>query len=141
MTTDITPLPYDHAEVLGGAIIACLALLSACLLLLRLRDHFREAPDPKLTYATLLEHNKLRDQLVDIQHETKNDIERLRAENKADHEELDRRRSQSIAGVHELIRKNAEHIASLIAHNQLAQQRLAELSIKVDKLATRAHHE
>lgn len=131
----------DHSESLGSAFLTALALLSAYLLTLRIRDYFREEPDPKITYATIDEHEKLREQLIQLQQETKKDLERLRAENKTDHESLNRQRSQSLANVHELIRKNAEHIASLIAHNQIAHQRLAELSIKIDKLATRSHHE
>lgn len=130
----------QNADMLGAALLVLIGLLSTYLLILRIREYFSEKPDPKLTYATLSEHNKLRDQLHQAQRETKDDLERLRAENKADHEELDRRRSQAIAGVHDLIRKNAEHISSLIAHNQIAHQRLAELSLKTDKLLARPNH-
>ena len=131
----------DHADTLGTALLVLIGLLSTYLLVLRIREYFQETPDPKLTYATLDEHHKVREHLQHIQQETKRDLENLRSENKSDHETLDRRRSQAIAGAHELIRKNAEHISSLIAHNQIAHQRLAELSLKTDKLLARSRHE
>lgn len=132
---------FDDKDIMGAFFVFLTGLLSSYLLTLKIRDYFKETPDPKLTYATLEEHRKLSDQVQRVRLETKEDLERLRSENKSDHEELDRRRSQSIAGAHELIRKNAEHIASLIAQSQLAHQRLAELTLKTDKLLARTHHE
>lgn len=130
-------MPADSATQLGTVLLVLLTLLSAYLLILKIREHLREQPDPKLTYATLAQHEKLRQQLVTLQRDNRHDIERFRTEYRADHLTLDNKRSTAIASVHELIRKNAEHIAALIAENRITRQRLAELTLKTDKLLER----
>lgn len=91
--------------------------------MLRIKEYFSEQPDPKLTYATLTEMEKLRIQLQQCQRDCRHDIR-----------VLDEKRSRSIAAIHELIRKNAEHIAALIAQEQMMAQRITELNIKTERL-------
>lgn len=108
-------MSLDHAQLVGSFVILALALLSGYLLLLRLREAFQEKPDPKTTYATLVELDKLRAQIFQHQRDTKADF----------------------AAVHALIYKNAEHLARVIATSESANQRLHELAIKTDKLVAK----
>lgn len=108
-------MSLDHAQLVGAFVIIMLALLSGYLLLLRLREAFQETPDPKTTYATLVELDKLRAQVFQYQRDTKADF----------------------AAVHALIYKNAEHLARLIATSESANQRLHELALKTDKILAR----
>jgi len=116
----------DHADIVGIAFLVGMALLSGYFLLLRIKEFYSEKPDPKLTYATLAELEKIRAQLHLFQRD-----------HKADLEALDQRRSRSVAAIHELIRKNAEHIAALIAQTEMAAQRLSELTVKTERLQER----
>lgn len=111
-------MSLEHASTIGSFIIIGLALLSGYLMLLRLRESFQETPDPKTTYATLVELDKLRAQVFQHQRDTKADF----------------------AAVHALIYKNAEHLARLIATSDAANQRLHELAIKTDKLLAKHAH-
>ncbi len=117
---------FDHADIVGIAFLVGMALLSGYFLLLRIKEFYSEKPDPKLTYATLGELEKVRTQLHLFQRD-----------HKADLEALDERRSRSVASIHELIRKNAEHIAALIAQSEMTSQRLSELIIKTERLQER----
>ncbi|KAF0094025.1 MAG: Uncharacterized protein E1N59_2283 [Puniceicoccaceae bacterium 5H] len=85
-----------------------LALLSAYYLILRIHALQRESPDPKLTYATRQDLERLR-----------NEVHQLRRDTQHDLTELDNKRSQSLGGVYDLIRKNSEHIAALIAQMEM----------------------
>lgn len=105
-------MPFDHSQLFGSLTLTLLALFSGYLMLLRLREHFLEKPDPKTTYATIVEVDKLRAQLFQLQRDTKADF----------------------SNVHALIYKNAEHIARIIAQNEGSQQRINELNVKTDRL-------
>ncbi len=113
----------DNVDIVGVAFLVGMALLSGYFLLLRIREFYVEKPDPKLTYATIVELEKLVGQFHQFQRDTKMDLEAH-----------DRRRSRSVAGIHELIRKNAEHIAALIAQTEMTSQRISELTIKTERL-------
>lgn len=106
------PLSPEQTDTMGTALIVVLSLLSAYALLLRVREHFREYPDPKLTYATLAELDKVRLQINQLQRDIKEDFRNVNA----------------------LVRENAEHIAALIAQSTLYNQRMNELGVKTDKL-------
>lgn len=99
-------------EFIGALTLAGITLLGGVLLLLRLREHFAESPDPKLTYATQTDLQKLRDEVAAHQ-------QNLRA----DHTDI-----------HRLIRQNAEHIAALIAQSEFYNQRITEFGHKFDRL-------
>jgi len=116
----------ENADILGVAFLAMIALLSSYFLLLRIKEYFQEKPDPKTTYATREDLDKLRQQLLQFQRD-----------NKSDHETLDDRRSRALAHIHALIRKNAEHIATLIAQTQMSAQRISELNIKTERMQER----
>ncbi|MGE9296377.1 MAG: hypothetical protein ACQKBV_08850 [Puniceicoccales bacterium] len=96
----------DPNTILGALVLGGVTLLSAALLVLRLREQLAESPDPKLTYATHDDLDKLRDEFHEHRRETKTDH----------------------ADIHRLIRQNAEHIAALIAQSKFYNQRITELS-------------
>lgn len=127
----------NDPALLAPSTLIVFTLLSACLVLLRIREHLAEKPDPKLTYATLTELDKLRNHIQLIQRDNRIDLERIRNECRTDHTEITRRFADESRNAHSLIHKNAEHIAALIAQQQTLSQRLHELTIKTDKLATR----
>ena len=103
-----------------------LALLSGYFLVLRIKEYFEEKPDPKVTYATNLELEKLRQQFQQYQRDSKTDFN-----------VLDERRSRSVAALHELVRKNAEHISALIARDEMFNQRLTEMVTRFNRFFER----
>lgn len=121
-------------ETVISTLLVIVSTLSIYLLILRIRDFHKERPDPKLTYAPKSDLDKLRRELSLHQRDHKRDCERIQAEHKADHMELNRRRSQSMGTLRTLIVKNTEHLAALQAQHLMMQQRLSELSLKTDKL-------
>lgn len=102
----------ENLHFIGSFVTVSLALLSGYLLLLRLRESFKEKPDPKTTYATIAALDKLREQVLQQQRDTKADF----------------------ASAHGLIHKNAEHLARLIAQSEGMMQRIQELSVKTDRI-------
>ncbi|GHC06968.1 hypothetical protein [Cerasicoccus arenae] len=101
---------------LGAFTLSGITLLGGAILLMRLREHLAESPDPKLTYATQTDLQKLRDEFAAHQRDLK-----------IDHTDI-----------HRLIRQNAEHIAALIAQSEIYTQRINEFSGKFDRL--QSHH-
>ncbi len=116
----------ENANVVGIAMLILLALLSGYFLVLRIKEYFEEKPDPKVTYATNLELEKLRQQFQQYQRDSKTDFNIL-----------DERRSRSVAALHELVRKNAEHISALIARDEMFNQRLTETVTRFNRFFER----
>lgn len=116
----------DYNITLGNVVLACSAVLGSYVLLLKLREHFSEKPDPKITYATIEEVERLRALLY----------QNVR-DNHEQHTELDNKRSRSIAAVHELIRSNAMQISALIPVSDYHRQQIAELDVKINRLSER----
>lgn len=115
-------MDLQNADILGVSLLVLFTLLGIYTLLLRIREYSRENPDPKLTYATWPELDKLRLSLKCLERDHRKDIEYLRAEIKSDHNRLDR-----------TIQKNTERVSALLAAQHLMQQRLSELTHKTDK--------
>lgn len=115
-------MDLQNADILGVSLLVILTLLGIYTLILRIREYSKELPDPKLTYATWTELDKLRLQLKGQERDHRKDFDYIRAEIKADHNRLDRS-----------IKKNTERVSALIATQQLTQQRLNEVAYKTDK--------
>lgn len=130
-------MSFEDTHFLGSTLIVVLGLLSGYLMLLRLRDYFREYPDPKLTYATLGDHEKLSAQVSDLYREHKKELSHLREAIKCDHETLRTLHGNTAAELFEITKRNSENIARLIAHNETTRQRISELTIKTDKIIER----
>ncbi|WP_309383785.1 hypothetical protein [Cerasicoccus frondis] len=104
-----------HPEFLGSMVLAGATLLGGLLVIMRLREHFAERPDPKLTYATQAQLQQLRKEVAAHQRDQKTDH----------------------VDTHRLIRQNAEHIAALIAQSKIYNQRITEFDAKFDHLHQR----
>lgn len=109
---------FPEANLIGTAFLTLTSLLAAYLLVLKIRDHLSEKPDPKLTYATRNELERMQQSLNNLTTETR----------------------QEIAATHTLIHRNAEHIASILAQSRMNHQRLTELGVKTDRLLERISH-
>lgn len=110
-----------------GSVFAVVAsLLGAYVMTLRIREALAEKPDPKLTYATKPELERVRTSLESVQRDWNTSRSELQA-----------RTDGAMASVHELIRRNAEHIAVLIAQAEMFDRRLTETAQRVDRLGER----
>ena len=101
----------DNANIFGVASLVILTLLGAYLILLQIREHFYEKPDPKLTYMT------------------KSDFEKY---THSFHTQMNELASISHA--------NAQQIAALAAQTHIILQRLSELTTKIDRIQERTSH-
>lgn len=119
---------------LGTAFLTLTTILGAYLLALRIREHYAEKPDPKLTYATINQLNQLTQNLKNYETETQKAILNLRLEIKDDHKSRDNSINHSNENLNKIIRKVIQEVAALSAQNQITLHRINELSIKTDKL-------
>lgn len=101
----------DHANLFGIASLIILTLLGAYLILLQIREHFYEKPDPKLTYMT-----------------------------KADFEKYTHSLHAQMSELSSITHANAQQIAALAAQTQIILQRLSELTVKIDRIQERTPH-
>lgn len=117
---------------------AATALLGAYYLALKIRDMQAEKPDPKITYVTYTSMEKMRNELMRIITESGGELRLLRSEIREDIRLMQRQYAQSLGETRELISKNAQNISSLIAQSALANQRIGELGVRVEKIASKA---
>ncbi len=128
----------QSSELLGLALTAATALLGAYYLALKIRDMQSEKPDPKITYVTYTNMEKMRNELMRIITESGGELRLLRAEIREDIRLMQRQYAQSLGETRELISKNAQNISALIAQSALANQRIGELGVRVEKIAAKA---
>ena len=95
---------------IGASFIFLITLLGGYLIIIKIRENFREYPDPKMTYATIEEVNKLQDNIKETQKDFKKDF----------------------IQIEQTLRKGLENTATLIAQSQIYNQRLNELNLKID---------
>lgn len=119
-------MSFEHTETIGAVLLGAVTLMSAYHLTLRIREQLAEKPDPKLTYATRAELERLRTQFDDA-----------RRDERAEHKSLEQRMSNGLNAAQELIRKNAEHIAVLIAQVEMFSARLSELTHRTERMQER----
>lgn len=113
-------------------------MLGAYYLALKIRDMQSEKPDPKITYVTYTNMEKMRNELMRIITESGGELRLLRSEIREDIRLMQRQYAQSLGETRELISKNAQNISSLIAQSALANQRIGELGVRVEKIAAKA---
>ncbi|MDY6068912.1 MAG: hypothetical protein SPI34_04245 [Opitutales bacterium] len=128
----------QSSELLGLALTAATALLGAYYLALKIRDMQSEKPDPKITYVTYTNMEKMRNELMRIITESGGELRLLRAEIREDIRLMQRQYAQSLGETRELISKNAQNISALVAQSALANQRIGELGVRVEKIAAKA---
>ncbi|OYV49071.1 MAG: hypothetical protein B7X06_00075 [Verrucomicrobia bacterium 21-51-4] len=118
---------------MGAAVLVALTLLGGYLLLLRVREYSRERPDPKLTYTTLTEHEKFRHWVQESLRELREMLEQCRLECKGDLQEAKRTHSFGQETLRQDLNRDSQQIAQLQGQLPLVQQRLSELTLKLDK--------
>ena len=114
--------------------ITMTSLLGVYYLILRIREYHREKPDPKLTYVTHSQMEKVRAEMMRSISEAVQDLRALRAEIREDTRALQKQYSRALSDNRDLIGKNAQNISALIAQSQTASQRISELSLKTDRI-------
>lgn len=101
-------MDLENASTIGVALLITLALLSAYLMLLKIRESFLEKPDPKLTYLS-----------------------------KTEFEAYMTHSRQELETLKKVFYTHAEQTAALIAQMQLVLQRVGELTTKLDRIQER----
>ena len=114
--------------------ITMTSLLGVYYLILRIREYHREKPDPKLTYVTHSQMEKVRAEMMRSISEAVQDLRALRAEIREDTRALQKQYSRALSDNRDLIGKNAQNISALIAQSQTASQRISELALKTDRI-------
>ena len=127
-------MEIENATVIGTAVITLTSLLGAYYLILRIREHHEEHPDPKLTYVTHPQMERVRTEIMRSISEAICDLRSLRSEIRDETRSIQKQYSRSLTETRDLVSKNAQNISSLIAQAQIANQRIAELSIKTDRI-------
>lgn len=130
-------MEIENSTILGTAMITFTSLLGAYYLILRIREFHIEKPDPKLTYATHAQMEKVRSEMMRAISEAVQDLRALRAEIREDTRALQKQYSRALSDNRDLIAKNAQNISALIAQSQTASQRISELSLKTDRIVMR----
>jgi septal ring factor EnvC (AmiA/AmiB activator) len=130
-------MEIENSTILGTAMITFTSLLGAYYLILRIREFHREKPDPKLTYVTHAQMEKVRSEMMRAISEAVQDLRALRAEIREDTRALQKQYSRALSDNRDLIGKNAQNISALIAQSQTASQRISELSLKTDRIVMR----
>lgn len=98
----------DNSSIFGIACLILISLLGGYLILLQIREHFYEKPDPKLTYLPKTEFDKYSMTL--------------------------QTQINELAG---LTHANAQAISALAAQTQIILQRISEMTTKLDRLQER----
>ncbi len=134
-------MDIENSKLIGMAMISLTSMLGAYYLVLRIREHHAERPDPKLTYATLTQMEKLRAETMRLVGDAVQDLRSLRAEIREETRSIQKQYLRSLTETRQLISKNSQNISSLIAQSQIANQRIAELSVKTDRIVLKMKEE
>ncbi len=134
-------MEIENATLTGTVVITITSLLGAYYLLLKIRDRHREYPDPKLTYVTHAQMDRLREEMTHSISEAVRELRALRAEIKEETRAAQKQYSRALSDNRDLIAKNSQNISALIAQSQTASQRIAELSMKTDSIVMRMKEE
>ena len=121
-------------STIGTAVVALTSVLGTYYLVLRIREHHREKPDPKLTYVTHAQMDGVRAEIMRSVSEAVRDLRSLRAEIREDTRALQKQYSRALSDNRDLIAKNAQSISALAAQAQTVAQRISELSMKTDRI-------
>ena len=130
----IGDMEIENAGFIGTGLVVLTSLLGAYYLVLRIREFHAEKPDPKLTYVTYSHMEKVRAEMMRCVSDAVQDLRSLRAEIREETRSMHKCYSRGLDEARELISRNAQNISSLVAQAQIANQRIAELSVKTDRL-------
>ena len=124
----------DNPEIIGTSLMSLTSLLGAYYLVLKIRDQLKEKPDPKLTYATREQMEKVRDEIDRIVSAFSQDLRVLRADIRQENRALTKYWLRAMNETRQMVSSNAQNISSLIAQCSSANQRISELSLKTDRM-------
>lgn len=117
------------------------SLLGAYYIMLKIREFHSERPDPKLTYVTHAQMDKVRAEFMRCISEAVQDLRALRAEIREEVRSMQKHCSRNLMETRELIGRNAQNISALVAQARIANQRISELSLKTDRIAIKIRGE
>lgn len=124
----------NNPEIIGTSLISITSLLGAYYLILKIREQLREKPDPKLTYVTQTQMQRMRTEIVDMFSSYLQDLRALRLEIRDENKAMQKYYQRSFSDTRDMISKNAQNISSLIAQCSSANQRISELALKTDRI-------
>ncbi len=124
----------NNPEIIGTSLMSITSLLGAYYLLLKIREHLKEKPDPKITYVTHAQMQKVREEFIEMFSSYLQDFRSLRIEIRDEYKAMQKYYQRSLSETRDLISKNAQNISALIAQCSSANQRIAELSLKTDRI-------
>ncbi len=127
-------MEIENARFIGAGLMVLTSLLGAYYLVLKIRELHSEKPDPKLTYVTYSHMEKVRAEIMHCISDAVQDLRSLRSEIREETRSMQKQSSRSLDEARELISRNSQNISSLVAQAQIANQRIAELSVKTDRL-------
>ncbi len=131
----------ENAEMVGAGILAMGSLLGAYYIMLKIREFHSERPDPKLTYVTHAQMDKVRAEFMRCISEAVQDLRALRAEIREEVRSMQKHCSRNLVETRELIGHNAQNISALVAQARIANQRISELSLKTYRIAIKIRGE
>lgn len=131
-------MEIENARLIGTGLMVLTSLLGAYYLILKIRESHAEKPDPKLTYVTYAHMEKVREEMMRAVSDAIQDLRILRAEIREETRSIQKQYSRNLDETRDLISRNAQNISSLVAQAQIANQRIAELSVKTDRLFMKA---
>lgn len=128
-------MDMENARIVGLGIMGLYSMLGGYYMILRVREFHSEKPDPKITYVTHSQMERTRGEIMRNLGDAVQDLRSLRAEIREETRSLQKQYERAISDMRELISRNSQNISSLIAQAQIANQRIAELTLKTDKLS------
>lgn len=128
-------MDMENARIVGLGMMSLFSILGGYYLILKIREFHSEKPDPKITYVTHSQMERTRMEIMRSLGDAVQDLRTLRAEIREETRGMQKRYERSISEMRELISRNSQNISSLIAQAQIANQRIAELTLKTDKLS------
>ena len=127
-------MEIENARFIGAGLMVLTSLLGAYYLVLKIRELHSENHDPKLTNVTYSHMEKVRGEIMHCISDAVQDLRSLRSEIREETRSMQKQYSRSLDEARELISRNSQNISSLVAQAQIANQRIAELSVKTDRL-------
>lgn len=134
-------MDIENAKLIGAGVVVISSLLGAYYIVLKIRELHSERPDPKLTYVTHSQMERVRAEIMRCLSESVQDLRSLRTEIRDEVRSMQKQYTRGFIEARDLIGKNAQSISALVAQAQIANQRIAELSMKTDRIALKIKEE
>ena len=97
----------ENATMLGTAMITLTSLLGSYYMILKIREQHSERPDPKLTYVTHAQMDKLKEETMQSISEAVRDLRALRAEIREETRAVQKQHARSLSETRDLVGTNS----------------------------------